>query len=278
MAVRNLSKGHAAKQKILESTGQKSESIEVWELDLQSIGSVKAFATKANQLKRLDGVLENAGMVTEEFKVIEGFETTILVNVVSTALLALLLIPKLKESGAKFNVQPRLSIVSSDTHFIAEFLEANSENVFERLNVVKSGAWSFERYSVSKLLEVFFVRELGSILSEEGTKTSPVIVNCLTPGLCKSNFGRDAPLLQKFTMGILISLFGRSTEAGSRTLVSAISAGQESNGCYMEDCLVGSASPYVLSDEGQKMQKKIWRELSESLEKIEPEIMKNVTL
>ena len=146
MAVRNLSKGHAARQKILESTGQKSETIEVWELDLQSIDSVKAFARKANQLKRLDGVLENAGMTTKEFKVIEGFETTILVNVVSTALLAVLLIPKLKESGVNFNVQPRLSIVSSDTHFLTNFQEGDSENVFEALNVEKSGMWSFERF------------------------------------------------------------------------------------------------------------------------------------
>jgi len=37
-------------------------------------------------------------------------------------------------------------------------------------------------------------------------------------------------------------------------------------------------SPYILSDKGQKMQKKIWRELSEHLERIEPGIMKNVTI
>jgi len=96
------------------------------------------------------------------------------------------------------------------------------------------------RYSVSKLLEVLFVRELGSILSKEGTKTPPVIVNCLTPGLCKSDFGREASGFQKFIIGIMMGLLARTTEAGSRTLVSAVSAVEESNGCYMEHCQIAA--------------------------------------
>lgn len=64
MAVRNLSKGAVAKENILQSTNRSPSSIEVWELDLQSYDSVKAFVAKANQLKRIDGVLENAGIMT----------------------------------------------------------------------------------------------------------------------------------------------------------------------------------------------------------------------
>ena len=72
IAVRNLSKGAAAKQNILQSTNRSPSSIEVWELDLQSYDSVKAFVAKVNQLERIDGVLENAGIMTKNFKMVAG--------------------------------------------------------------------------------------------------------------------------------------------------------------------------------------------------------------
>jgi retinol dehydrogenase 12 len=116
LAVRNPSKGVAAKQNILQSTNRLSSSIEVWELDLQSYESVKAFAVKANQLERFDGALENAGIMTAKFNLVGCFESTITTNVISTFLLALFILLKLKESVSKFNIQPRLTIVSSDLH------------------------------------------------------------------------------------------------------------------------------------------------------------------
>ncbi len=148
LGVRNLSKGAAAKESILESTNQPSRSIEVWELDLSSFDSVKAFAAKANQLRRLDGILENAGIMTKNFKLVEGYESTITVNVISTFLLALLILPKLKESASKFNIQPRLSIVASDVHFLVKFPERYSEDIFDALNNEKTADMGMERYAV----------------------------------------------------------------------------------------------------------------------------------
>lgn len=40
-------------------------------------------------------------------------------NVVSTFLLALLMLPKLRESGRNFNMTPTLTIVSSEMHAVA---------------------------------------------------------------------------------------------------------------------------------------------------------------
>jgi retinol dehydrogenase 12 len=146
MAVRNLSKGAAAKQNILQSTNRPTNSIEVWELDLQSYDSVRAFAAKVNQLKRLDAVLENAGIMTQRFNMIAGYESTITTNVISTFLLALLIVPKLKESASQFNFQPRLTVVSSDLHFIAKFPERNSKDIFGKLNDKEHADMSMERY------------------------------------------------------------------------------------------------------------------------------------
>jgi retinol dehydrogenase 12 len=90
--------------------------IEVWEVDLASFDSVKAFCKRAEGLERLDIVVENAGIAVPTFELVEGYESTVAVNVISTFLMGLLLVPKLRESGQKFNVVPRLTIVASDAH------------------------------------------------------------------------------------------------------------------------------------------------------------------
>lgn len=138
LAVRNKAKGEAAKQSILASTGRANTSIEVWDLDMQSYNSIKAFCAKANELARLDAVLENAGIITKYFKMVAGYESTITTNVIGTFLLALGILPKLRQSAARYKTQPRLSVVASDLHFIAKFPERNSKDIFAALNDEKS--------------------------------------------------------------------------------------------------------------------------------------------
>lgn len=58
-------------------------------------------------------------MIGPQAALAEGYESTITVNVISTFLMALLLLPTLKRTATKFNVQPKLVIVSSDAHFMA---------------------------------------------------------------------------------------------------------------------------------------------------------------
>lgn len=60
MACRNLEKGEAAVKDIEQSTQRKGVA-EVWSLDLSSFESVKEFAKKINDLKRIDAIVENAG-------------------------------------------------------------------------------------------------------------------------------------------------------------------------------------------------------------------------
>ena len=145
LAVRNKGKGEAAKESILASTNRQETSIEVWDLDMQSYESIKAFCTRASTLPRLDAVIENAGIMTKYFKIVGGYESTITTNVIGTFLLVLGLLPKLKQSAKDFNIQPRLSIVSSDLHFIAKFPERHSEDIFDALNDEKS-EMSMERW------------------------------------------------------------------------------------------------------------------------------------
>ena len=133
MAVRNLKKGEAAKRSIEETTGRKGV-LEVWQLDLSSYASVKEFVRKAESLKRLDAVVENAGIATDKYTVFEDNESTITTNVVSTFLLGLMILPKLRESSMKYNTTPHLVIVSSEVHGFTPFKEQDSSNIFQTLN------------------------------------------------------------------------------------------------------------------------------------------------
>ncbi|ATZ45365.1 hypothetical protein BCIN_01g01610 [Botrytis cinerea B05.10] len=276
LAVRSQSKGQDAKTSILASTGRPESSIEVWSLDMQSPSSIQDFCSKANKLPRIDAVLANAGIMTKYFKLVEGHESTVMTNVIGTFQLVFGLLPKLKESAKEFDIQPRVSIVASDLHFIAKFKEAKEKEIFKALNDEKTSELDLERYATTKLLQVFGVRELAQKLTRDSDSVSPsVIANCMTPGACKSDFHREDQGFDKFKKWLLSALLARSTEAGSRTLVAGIAAGEESHGEYMADCLVAETGPLVRGPEGMKLQKKVWDQLMTELEKIQPGVSSN---
>lgn len=120
LACRSSERGEQAKTDIERSTGRAGGVVEVWPLDLASFESVKQFCWRADQLERLDAVVENASVAitTPQGTLAEGYEMSVTVNVISTFLMAVLLLPTLRRTAAKFNTQPRLTIVSSDAHYM----------------------------------------------------------------------------------------------------------------------------------------------------------------
>jgi retinol dehydrogenase-12 len=125
-----------------------------------------------------------------------------------------------------------------------------------------------DRYFVSKLLEIFVVREMASRTGS----SYPVTINCLNPGFCKSELAREAGWYL-YIHGLLLA---RSTEVGSRTILAAAEAGPETHGKYMSESLVIEPSEFVRSEEGTRVQKKVWAELTAKLEKIVPGITANL--
>lgn len=146
LAVRNLQKGEAAKKSI-EGSEKKTGVAEVWELDLANHQSVQRFAKRAEGLKRLDAVSENAAIYTFQFTIVDGNESTMTVNVINTFLLALLLLPKMRETAVKFNVVPRISLVASFVHYLTTFPQKQAENIFAYLNE-KDKADMNDRYDI----------------------------------------------------------------------------------------------------------------------------------
>ncbi|KAI1561876.1 FabG Dehydrogenase with different specificities related to short-chain alcohol dehydrogenase [Pyrenophora tritici-repentis] len=268
LAVRSLEKGEAARADIEATTGRKG-AVKVMQLDMSSYASVLDFAARAaKDLDRIDIAVLNAGIIRGAgiWEVFEQDESTITVNVVSTFLLAFALLPKMKETAAKFNTRPTLTVVSSEVHGWSPFNErkAPEGGIFARLNekVVDGKDVSLAvRYQTSKLLEVLFVREF---CEKYPSGDIPVTVNLVNPGYCKSEFQRE----QSFAAKIGALLLARTTEVGSRTLVHAGVQGEESHGRYFSDSQITEPSPYVRSEEGKRDQGRVWRELVGKLEGI----------
>lgn len=208
----------------------------MWPLDLCSYDSVVKFASRCSRdLDRIDVILENAGISTEEYRRAEDNESTITTNVISTFLLAILMLPKMREVAQKYDIAPRITIVGSEVHAFAPFKERDSEHIFETLNNPKTAKMK-ERYFLSKLLVMLAFREMsGRMSASEKKGERGVILNTVAPGWCYSDLFREDT-----SVGIKVAMkmFARSTDEGSRCLVGAVVAGSESHGEYLNDCRI----------------------------------------
>ena len=144
-----------------------------------------------------------------------------------------------------------------------------STPIFTQLSDKKTARMS-DRYITSKLLEVLILRQ---IVAQNAPAGYPVIINTLNPGFCVSELMRESG----FSKTVMRTAFhARTTEEGSRTLVHGVQAGKDSHGQYIHDCKVGQGlAPFVTSGEGEEAGERVWKELSEKLEKIEPGILNN---
>ncbi len=238
MAVRSESKGEAAKKEILASTKQPDSTIEIWQLDMNSYDSIKAFARRVNQLPRIDGVLANAGIMTTQFSLSENLESTLNVNVVSTFLLYMLLLPNMRESSQQTGDACRYVIPNSALHYMASTAELSKKDtgLMQRMSDSKKADMA-GRYNLSKLLVIYAIREFAARNDAAAQNNAvKVIINTPNPSFCKSNLAVESQGSAGFRAGEKV--MARSTEEGSRTLVHGLLAGSESNGQYLNNCAV----------------------------------------
>ncbi|KAH8666890.1 hypothetical protein BX600DRAFT_497613 [Xylariales sp. PMI_506] len=270
LAVRNVKAGEKAKRDIVTATGRTGD-VDVWQLDLASFASVKAFVAKANtELTRIDCLVENAGVALDKWTVSEGMETSVTVNVTSTILLGAMLMPKLIESAKKYNIWPRLVIVGANLGFAvkSELDKFKDGSVFSGLNDPKRANMD-DRYAVTKLVQTFAVRQFAVAFPVDQTR---VVINLVSPGLCKTDLARDYRSWSKFVLTTVRAVAARTPEEGSRTILHAIAAESDSHGKLLSGCKVKEhwVPQWVTNEDGQRMQKKIWAELRVMLEEIQP--------
>lgn len=110
LAVRTVAKGEIAKEDIVRSVSSRADAgaIAVWPLDLGSTSSTLAFADRVRaELPRLDVLVENAGINQKQWCMLEGYESSIQVNVLNTFLLGLDLLPKLNQTKVSLSRRSR---------------------------------------------------------------------------------------------------------------------------------------------------------------------------
>ncbi|MCJ1416855.1 hypothetical protein MMC32_003194 [Xylographa parallela] len=269
IGARNPTKAQAAKATI-EARSQRPGAVQIWPLDMDSFASVKAFADRASrELDRLDVALLNAGLVMRKYMLSEeGWEEVLQVNALSTVLLGLLLLPKLKASGTE--TEPaHLAITSSALHKDATRKMMDVEgSLLKHLNAKEEFSQD-RQYCASKMLVEYAVQKMAAMVVEESGKTR-VVVNSLCPGLCASDLARGFDAWYEVLLkNIGYTLLARTAEQGSRSLVSGTTQGPEGQGKFWRNDTWEASTPL----RGDKVvQEKAWTEMVGVLEAKVPEV------
>ncbi|KAG0646351.1 Short chain dehydrogenase atnD [Hyphodiscus hymeniophilus] len=275
ITARSNAKGEAARASIETQTGTVGKGIvKVMLLDMSTLASTKQFADQIKrEVKTIDYLLLNAGLLNTTFQQgQEGFEETIQVNVLSTALLGLLLLPWIKEAGKG---KAHMGFVTSGLHRSVDIGTWPQNDVLgffsKPQNWPKGGM-----YGTSKLLEQYVVNEIAKLAVGKDGKAE-VIVNPMCPGMVKSDLGRQykTGAVASFGVDMIMNIIAKSTEGGARTLVLAALA--KENGEYITHYQSDAdykiaAEESVFGAKGQKMQAEVWKEVLAVLEMEVPEV------
>ncbi|KAL3422437.1 short-chain dehydrogenase [Phlyctema vagabunda] len=280
ITARTKSRGDAARQAIESQTGIKNV-VELMELDMSTFEHTKSFADQVKaEVGSIDYVLLNAGLLNTKFKqTSDGWEETIQVNVLSTALLAILLLPWIKEAGKG---HAHLGFVTSGLHRFVDidrnFPTKDVLSYYSKKENYPKAPPRDPMYGISKLLEHYVVNEIAKIAL--GSDGSPqVIVNTICPGLVKSDLARQYKTSYLLTAGVNLfqAVLSKSTEGGARTLVLSGLTPASDHGKFIKHYSTDEeynrqVEKNITGPKGQELQAKVWNEVLAILEGSIPEV------
>jgi len=231
LAVRTLAKGDEAKRKIIEATKVDGAKIAVMHLDMGSYDSIRQFVKELRAKNdTLDVALLNAGLAPPKYSTNPntGYELALQTNVISTALLATLIIPQLKTTAAKAGRPTQLTFTSSVGHKYVALKDVTTAPGESLLKMVSSPEYFNPEkcYSVIKLLTEYVKVGLINDYSKDAAGNVDVYMNSTCPGFCSTDLGRDFPWYILLPHKLMQLYYGRSAEEGSRSLVSATLLGK----------------------------------------------------
>jgi NAD(P)-dependent dehydrogenase (short-subunit alcohol dehydrogenase family) len=113
--VRSIQRGEKAKNLICQRTGYLISKIKIFQLDMSIFASVKKFAdTVTKEVPRVHMALLNAGIAAPSYEASpDVYEISLQVNVLSTALLSILLLLKPRQTAAKTGKPTNLEVVTN---------------------------------------------------------------------------------------------------------------------------------------------------------------------
>ncbi|KAI4190693.1 MAG: hypothetical protein L6R41_000629 [Letrouitia leprolyta] len=233
LAVRSVDKGNAAKAKVVQETGFRTEDISILYVDLGIFASVQQFVKEVEKAAEcIDVALLNAGVGPPSYQRSHGgWEMAVQVNVLSTALMGLLLLPKLRTTAkARNGGLVHMTFVNSIAHADVKGEWFQDKTLLTAANEEKS--WDAQKsYGMVKLLGMAAMRGVADA-AMRGPNGENIVVNACCPSLCKTDLGRDWGAGMKVVMAGMQAVFARSAEEGARTLVSASALDSNSSGKF----------------------------------------------
>ncbi|KAI0459019.1 hypothetical protein F5B21DRAFT_375474 [Xylaria acuta] len=272
-----------------ETRGRSKGVVRIVELNMFRYDSVLALVEEVKKTRPgkggLDFVLLNAGVIGVEYKAVdEGWDQNIQVNVLSTTLLALLLLPWMKAERANRSSAAHLTIVGSSSHLNADMAAwegyiagdgdggvlahyRDAENWPEDPDVM---------YSATKMMAHYAADELAKLAKgeeEEKGGRPDVIINTACPGIVRTALARNYTENSRFfavAVVIFQAVLAKTAENGARTLIAAGLTKESENGKFIR--FYGSEAEYqkqaevrFTSDSGRQIQASVWSEITSEL-------------
>ena len=201
---RNEEKGQRAKEKILEAHSE--ADVAIVKIDLGSLKSIKRAAKKVAQEPQLDILINNAGIMAPPYELTEdGFESQFGVNHLGPFALTNLLLDKLRATG-----DARIVSTASIAH-------KRGKIYFDDINAEKNYS-ATQRYSMSKLANLYFAYELQRRLSAAGDDTISVAAH---PGIADTELSRYMPGALMLMAPLFMPLFNTAAQGAWPTLYAA---------------------------------------------------------
>ncbi|KFK28922.1 hypothetical protein AALP_AA7G065600 [Arabis alpina] len=181
MAVLNTGPGSVAKVKEDIVNKVPGAKVDVMELDLSSMDSVRKFASEYKSARLpLNLLINNAGIMGCPFMLSkDNIELQFATNYLGHFLLTKLLLDTMKNTSRESTREGRIVNVASEAHRFSY-----SEGVrFDKVNDKSSYHW-FQAYGHSKLCLMLHGNELAKQLKEDGVN---ITVNSIHPGAVRTN-------------------------------------------------------------------------------------------
>ncbi|CAG7918790.1 unnamed protein product [Penicillium olsonii] len=268
LGARNLSKANCIKTEIEKNMPHLT--VQVAELDLEDLSSVDRFVNELNaNSTRLDLALLNAGFFGHDDQMTDdGYSPLFQVNFLSTAYLALRLLPLLRDTPVQQHgprsIASRLVLVTSEGHAWTTFPdlpETESKSTLPILSIFrekKTLGSADDQYYRAKLLLALFGKELALRLNAAKLDTTVVIT---TPGFCASNFFPNDVMTRVIQLTSARSI----QQGGALHVFAATAQGSDMHGAYLRDGKPTRLSKYAESPQGQALQQRLWEEMEEFL-------------
>ncbi|XVF76609.1 hypothetical protein PTKIN_Ptkin13bG0279600 [Pterospermum kingtungense] len=248
IGARNLKAANEAKKAIL--TEDETARVDVLELDLCSVKSIRAFADNFIALNLpLNILINNAGIMFCPFQLSQdGIEVQFATNHIGHFLLTNLLLDKMKNTAKATGIEGRIVNLSSIAHSHCYKNGIRFDQISD-----KSGYNDKRAYGQSKLANILHANELSRRLQEEGVN---ITVNSVHPGLIMTPLFRYSAVLMKFLKFFSFFLWKDVPQGAATTCYVALHPRLKGvTGKYFVDCNEMAPSSYARDE---ALAKELW--------------------